>query len=149
MYHKGASAPAQAAASKAIRGSSSRAREGIGKNDIFIKASVDKSKPFQGEQVIITYKIYTIVPVSQINISKISSFPGFWYKKPAERQRTAETVQRSDQRERIRCRGPSKNCPLCPAKRGDPDRAHGTELRCPGEGREFQVQGPFLRQFLQ
>jgi hypothetical protein len=50
------------------------------KNDIFIKASVDKSKPYQGEQVIITYKIYTTVPISQINISKISSFPGFWSK---------------------------------------------------------------------
>ncbi|MCU0370256.1 MAG: BatD family protein [Bacteroidales bacterium] len=50
------------------------------KNDIFIRASVDKSKPFQGEQVIITYKIYTTVPISQINISKISSFPGFWSK---------------------------------------------------------------------
>jgi hypothetical protein len=51
-----------------------------GKNDIFIKASVDKSKPYQGEQVIVTYKIYTTVPISQINISKISSFPGFWSK---------------------------------------------------------------------
>jgi hypothetical protein len=50
------------------------------KNDIFIKASIDKPKPFQGEQVIITYKIYTTVPISQINISKISSFPGFWSK---------------------------------------------------------------------
>jgi hypothetical protein len=50
------------------------------KTDIFIKASVDKARPFQGEQVIITYKIYTMVPVSQINISKISSFPGFWSK---------------------------------------------------------------------
>jgi hypothetical protein len=50
------------------------------KNDIFIKATVDKSKPFQGEQVIIVYKIYTTVPISQINISKISSFPGFWSK---------------------------------------------------------------------
>lgn len=51
-----------------------------GKNDLFIKASVDRANPFQGEQVIITYKIYTTVPVSQINISKISSFPGFWSK---------------------------------------------------------------------
>jgi hypothetical protein len=50
------------------------------KTDIFIKASVDKAKPYQGEQVVITYKIYTTVPVSQINISKISSFPGFWSK---------------------------------------------------------------------
>jgi hypothetical protein len=50
------------------------------KNDIFIKASIDKSNPFQGEQVIVTYKIYTTVALSQINISKISSFPGFWSK---------------------------------------------------------------------
>ena len=49
-----------------------------GKNDVFIRATVDRSKPFQGEQVIITYKIYTTVPISQINITKISSFPGFW-----------------------------------------------------------------------
>lgn len=51
-----------------------------GKNDIFIKATADKSRPYQGEQVIVTYKIYTTVPISQINISKISSFPGFWSK---------------------------------------------------------------------
>ena len=50
------------------------------KDDIFIRASVDRSKAYQGEQVIITYKIYTTMPVSQINISKMSSFPGFWYK---------------------------------------------------------------------
>lgn len=57
-----------------------RTQEGLGKDDIFIRASIDKSKPYQGEQVIITYKIYTTVPVSQINIGKLSSFPGFWYK---------------------------------------------------------------------
>jgi hypothetical protein len=55
-------------------------QESANKNDLFIKASVDKSNPYQGEQVIITYKIYTTVPVSQISISKISSFPGFWSK---------------------------------------------------------------------
>lgn len=55
-------------------------QESANKDDVFIKASVDKSQPFQGEQVIITYKIYTTVPISQINISKISSFPGFWNK---------------------------------------------------------------------
>jgi hypothetical protein len=53
-------------------------QSGTNKNDVFIKALVDKSSPYQGEQVIVTYKIYTTVPISQINISKISSFPGFW-----------------------------------------------------------------------
>lgn len=55
-------------------------QEGLGKDDIFIRASIDKTNPYQGEQVIVTYKIYTTVPVSQINIGKLSSFPGFWYK---------------------------------------------------------------------
>jgi hypothetical protein len=50
------------------------------KNDVFIRAVVDKSRVYQGEQAIVTYKIYTTVPVSQINVSKLSSFPGFWYK---------------------------------------------------------------------
>jgi len=53
---------------------------GITKDDVYIKALVNKRNPFQGEQIIITYKIYTTVPISQIEISKLSSFPGFWYK---------------------------------------------------------------------
>lgn len=57
-----------------------QASQSNGKYDVFIKAYVDKPKPFQGEQVIVTYKIYTTVPISQINITKISSFPGFWSK---------------------------------------------------------------------
>jgi hypothetical protein len=52
---------------------------GIRKDDVFIKASADKQNPYQGEQVIVTYKIFTTVPISQINITKLSSFPGFWY----------------------------------------------------------------------
>jgi hypothetical protein len=77
------SSPSQA---PATQGSQKQAKPGqqqgtsTGKNDIFIKATIDKSNPFQGEQVIVTYRIYTLVPVSQINISKISSFPGFWSK---------------------------------------------------------------------
>lgn len=52
----------------------------ITEDDVFIRARVDERNPYQGEQVIITYKIYTTVPISQIDISKLSSFPGFWYK---------------------------------------------------------------------
>ncbi len=52
---------------------------GISSEDVFIKASIDNSNPYQGDQVIITYRIYTTIPISQINITKLSSFPGFWY----------------------------------------------------------------------
>lgn len=52
----------------------------ISKEDVFIRAFIDKSNPYQGEQVIITYRIYTKIPISQLNITKLSSFQGFWYK---------------------------------------------------------------------
>jgi hypothetical protein len=62
------------------RQSQQKQQNGIAKDDIFIRAVADKNDPYQGEQVIITYKIYTTVPISQINVSKLSSFPGFFYK---------------------------------------------------------------------
>ena len=49
-----------------------------GNNDIFIKAFVDKTNPYQGEQVIVTYKIYTRIPVTQYGIEKLPAFTGFW-----------------------------------------------------------------------
>jgi len=53
---------------------------GLSDDDVFIKATISRKNPYQGEQSIITYKIYTKVPISQISINKSSSFPGFWYK---------------------------------------------------------------------
>lgn len=46
--------------------------------DVFLRAIADKKNPVQGEQVIVTYKIYTKVPISHIDINKLASFPGFW-----------------------------------------------------------------------
>lgn len=47
-------------------------------NDIFLKAYVDNTSPYEGEQIIITYKIYTRIPVTQYGIEKLPSFTGFW-----------------------------------------------------------------------
>ncbi len=47
-------------------------------NDVFIKAYISNPTPVQGEQIIITYKIFTTIPISNIDASKVSSFPGFW-----------------------------------------------------------------------
>jgi len=52
----------------------------IKENDLFIRATIDKKNPYLGEQVILTYKIYTKVPIAQIGINKLSSFQGFWSK---------------------------------------------------------------------
>ncbi len=50
----------------------------IDANTLFARASVSKSNPYQGEQVIITYKIYTQVPISQFAIDKLPGNKGFW-----------------------------------------------------------------------
>lgn len=49
-----------------------------GGNDVFVKAFVSNDNPLMGEEVIVTYKIYTRVQIAQLNINKISSFQGFW-----------------------------------------------------------------------
>ncbi len=54
---------------------------GLLKNDdLYIKAFISNRHPYLGEQTIITYRIYTKVPVSDITVKKLSSFPGFWTK---------------------------------------------------------------------
>ena len=49
-------------------------------DDVYIKAYINKRDPYIGEQVIITYKIYTRVPISNISMQKSPSYPGFWSK---------------------------------------------------------------------
>jgi len=46
--------------------------------DVFLKAYVSDASPYQGEGSIVTYKLFTRVPIAQISISKLSSFQGFW-----------------------------------------------------------------------
>ena len=50
----------------------------IDEKSLFARASVNKSNPYQGEQVIVTYKIYTQVPISQFAIDKLPGNRGFW-----------------------------------------------------------------------
>ncbi|MCX6304717.1 MAG: BatD family protein [Bacteroidetes bacterium] len=47
-------------------------------NDVYVKAFASNPSPLQGEGIVVTYKIFTKVPIAQINISKLSSFSGFW-----------------------------------------------------------------------
>ncbi len=52
----------------------------ISPDDVFVKATVNNPNPYLGQQVIVTYEIYTKVPVSNLSIKKLSSFGGFWSK---------------------------------------------------------------------
>jgi hypothetical protein len=65
--------------SSGSQGSSGTTVQGT-ENDLFLRAYISNSTPVQGEQVIITYKIFTTIPISNIDASKMSSFSGFWSK---------------------------------------------------------------------
>lgn len=47
-------------------------------NEVFLKAIPNDNNPLQGQQIIITYKLYTRLPVSMSGIDKIPSYEGFW-----------------------------------------------------------------------
>lgn len=50
----------------------------IDNRQLFARASLSKSNPYQGEQVILTYKIYTQVSLQQYKIDKLPGNKGFW-----------------------------------------------------------------------
>ena len=52
----------------------------ISNKDVFIQATVNNKSPYLGQQLVVTYRIYTRVPVSNLSIKKVSSFKGFWSK---------------------------------------------------------------------
>lgn len=50
----------------------------ISNKDVFLRASVDKSDPYMGEQIILTYRLYTRIPVSNYHIEQSPAQSGFW-----------------------------------------------------------------------
>ena len=50
----------------------------IDEKSLFARASVSNSNPYQGEQVIITYKVYSQIPIRQYAIDKLPGNRGFW-----------------------------------------------------------------------
>lgn len=50
----------------------------IDANSLFARAVVSNAHPYQGEQIIVTYKIYTQLPLSQAGIDKLPGNKGFW-----------------------------------------------------------------------
>ncbi len=52
----------------------------INKNQIYIKASTSKTKIYQGEQILVTYKLYTRVDLAETEIHTLPALNGFWTK---------------------------------------------------------------------
>ena len=48
--------------------------------DLFLKVIPSKKSAYVGEQVVLTYKLYTKVPVSSVSLSKMPSYASFWTK---------------------------------------------------------------------
>lgn len=48
--------------------------------DLFLKAIPSKKAVYVGEPITLVYKLYTRVPVSQLSMSKVPSYGGFWTK---------------------------------------------------------------------
>lgn len=72
----------------------------ISTKDLYVTASASKSNPYQGEQVIITYRIYTRIPISQYSITRLPSMAGFWsqdlIKDNDKLNQTRETINGSE-----------------------------------------------------
>jgi hypothetical protein len=60
--------------------SASSATAQVSNKDVYVKATVNNTHPYLGQQVVVTYRIYTRVPVSGLSIDKVASFKGFWSK---------------------------------------------------------------------
>jgi tetratricopeptide (TPR) repeat protein len=50
----------------------------IDENVVFVRAIPNKTKVSLGEEIIISYKIYTLVPISEYQVDKFPSSQGFW-----------------------------------------------------------------------
>ena len=49
----------------------------VGEN-LFLRAVVDKARAYQGEQITVTYKIYTRLSIANYSINKLPTMTGFW-----------------------------------------------------------------------
>jgi hypothetical protein len=52
--------------------------EGMSSQDLFVRASLSKSRVYQNEPVVVTYRIYTRISVSGYNLLKSPDKSGFW-----------------------------------------------------------------------
>lgn len=67
--------PADSRNSKEQRG---EPQQGVKPEDVFLRTIINNNNPYLGEQLVVTYKIYTRVPIPQYSLRKFPSFNGFW-----------------------------------------------------------------------
>ena len=52
----------------------------VSDKDLFLNVIPSKKSVYVGDQVVLTYKIYTKVPVSSLSVERMPSYAGFWTK---------------------------------------------------------------------
>jgi len=63
-------------------------------DELFVRAYVNNTNPYQGEQVIIHYKIYTRVPVTRYSVERLPSYQGFWSENLTDRDGSRQPESR-------------------------------------------------------
>lgn len=71
---------ASATSSGNYNNNTSNSTNNSSKKEVFLKATPNKKKVYQGEQILLTYNIYYTIPISQLSVSKSPSYSGFWTK---------------------------------------------------------------------
>ena len=71
---------ASATSSENYSNNTSNSTNNNNKKEVFLKATPNKKKVYQGEQILLTYNIYYTIPISQLSVSKSPSYSGFWTK---------------------------------------------------------------------
>jgi len=64
--------------------------QSIDSKSLFLKATADKANPMIGEQLNITYKIYTNVNIAQYTVEEFPAFGGFWTQDLGDRKQQAK-----------------------------------------------------------
>ena len=75
---KGSSSPTRSGAYDRQQQQQQQAVASVDSKSLFARTSVSKSNPYQGEEVIISYKIYTQLSLHQYQIEKLPGNKGFW-----------------------------------------------------------------------
>jgi tetratricopeptide (TPR) repeat protein len=58
----------------------------LDEKSVFVKAIPNKTKVVVGEEIIITYKLYTLVPISEYQVDKFPISQGFWVEELDQQQ---------------------------------------------------------------
>lgn len=68
----------QAADNNSTTTQSAQGKGQLKSDDVYVKVFVSDRDIYIGEKTIVTYRIYTKVPISNLSVDKLSSFVGFW-----------------------------------------------------------------------